>query len=358
MKNSRSHKNRINGLCSGFAFIGNLLEKYYPEYSFYYMSDSSSSFEGVIRNYKKFKDMDKSNELSKYDIITLSAWENIIYYKKKNSKQLLIAYPNGFIVGLNYDQTIKEVPLPKRLIHRLMKLFFDKKMQQMYKNADMLIVSTPNMIEHAKKLREDALWLPNPIDTKTFSPKGAKVKLEGNPSVFLPTRLHAFKNPLFGVNLFKKIKAKYPDAKLHMIRYGGGEDPLFNAFKQLVDLKDVVYHEKMPHYELCKYYRSANIVLGQFNDTLGNFSLVELEAMASGAALVTLDIYEINQEFGGLKNLEKLAFRLIEDKAFKKRFIKRNLDYVIRNHSEKAVAKIAKEYVDRGFEKIRKQGKK
>jgi glycosyltransferase involved in cell wall biosynthesis len=330
----------IRGFAAGFGFIGAVLEKYSIEYNFNYLIDSSN-IRGVIRNYIKLKELNDMGLLDKYNIVTLSTWENIIYYKKK-PQQKLIAYPNGFIVGLNYDQTIKEVPLPKRLIHRIVKVLFDKKMQRKYKEADMLIVSTPNMLVHAKKLRNDAVWLPNPIDTDMFSIEGDKIVLEGNPSIFLPTRLHAFKNPLFGINLFKKIKTKYPNAKLHMIKYGNGEDPLFNAFKKIIDLKDVIYHDKMSSMELATYYRSADLVLGQFNETLGNLSMIELEAIACGASIVTLDQYEIREEFSNLSKLEPLAFRLlnnsVEDQNFKKEFIKRNQEYVYNIHSEKAVA--------------------
>jgi len=347
MKGSTKNTNNtkeIKGLCSGFSFIGNVVEKYYPNYSFDYMIDSSD-IKGAIRNYLKFRRMDKQGTFDKYDMITLSTWENIIQYKKKSPDQLLIAYPNGFIVGLNYDQTIKEVPFIKRQLHKLLKFFCDKKMKQKYKEADLLVVSTPNMLEHAKKIRKDAIWLPNPIDTEVFNPRGSKVKLEGNPSVFLPTRLHAFKNPLFGVNLFNKIKEKYPDAKLHMIRYGGGEDPLFGAFKRIVNMKDVVYHDKMKREELSKYYRSADLILGQFNPNLAALGMVELEAMACGGAVISLDKYEIYTY--PINTLERLALRIVEDKKFRDSYIKKNIAYIKKMHSPEGVSRLCIDFINK-----------
>lgn len=125
-----------------------------------------------------------------------------------------------------------------------------------------------------------------------------------------------------------------------MIRYGRGADPLFNAFRKIIDEKEVVYHDRMPREELAKYYRSADLVLGQFNPVYANFSLVELETMACGAPIVTLDKYEIKKEFNNLNRLENLAFRLLENKEFRQRFMKRNLEYVKKMHGEREVAQI------------------
>jgi hypothetical protein len=93
----------------------------------------------------------------------------------------------------------------------------------------------------------------------------------------------------------------------------------------------------MPHEELHKYYRSADLVLGQFGESLGTLSLVELEAIACGAPLVTLDKYELKLS---LSKAEETAFKLIENPEFKRNYIKRNLDYVRRVHSEKAVSEL------------------
>jgi glycosyltransferase involved in cell wall biosynthesis len=328
-------------LINGFSFLYDVFKK---DDSYEYINLTPPHYkytplEYYYKNIKIFSSLKKTSEINKFDVIHLNSWDSILMYNPKNKlkNQITIAEAHGFFVGLNFDATINELPVTKKIPNKILKILFDKKMRERLKRYDIFYVSTPNMLVHAKKIRKDAIWLPNPIDTKTFNPIGKKIKLDGNPSVFLPTRLHAFKNPLYGINVFKKIKKKYPHAKLHMINYGGGADPLFNAFKKIIDEKEVIYHDRMSRDELAKYYRSADIVLGQFNEVLGNFSMIELEAMACGAPIVTLDKYEIKKEFEKLENLEKLAFKLIKDKKFKDKFVKRNMNYVRAVHSENSV---------------------
>jgi glycosyltransferase involved in cell wall biosynthesis len=329
--------NKPKYLINGFKFLYDIFSRIDNTYEYNFEFPKSSQYD-FITNYLL---LNKIN-LLEYEIIHINCWENILHYnpKKKSKSQITIAEAHGFFVGVNFKATLRELPIKKRIPNYILKILFDKYMQKKIKQYDLFYVSTPNLLEHAKEIRNDAIWLPNPINTDIFNSNGQRITLEGNPAIFLPTRLHAFKNPLFGVNIFKKIKIKYPKAKLHMINYGRGADPLFNAFKKIVNKKDVIYHDRMPHKELAKYYRSADLVLGQFNENLGNFSLVELEAMACGAPIVTLDKYEIKKEFEKLNQLEELAFKLIENKKFKEQFIKRNLAYVKKMHSEKSVTKM------------------
>lgn len=325
---------------SGFSRITEIIcSDLKKEYDFEF-KDFTSTYCGLIKSRNFLKKKYKTKEIYDYDVVHLGTWEVIISFKKVRKDQLFIAHAHGFFVGINFDATIREIPFVKRQISKALKFFLDNKMKNKLREADMFYVSTPNMLEHAKKIRSDALWLPNPIDVKNFNPNGKKAKLEGNPSVFFPTRFHAFKNPLYGVNIFNKILEKYPEAKLHIVNYGGAPDPLRVEFKfKLLKKGTYIEHKMMPHDKLAEFYRGADLVLGQFNDNLGNLSLVELEAMASGAPIVTLDKYERDMP---LDKCEEIAFKIIEDKKFKSKFIKDNLDYVRRVHSDEAVAKLHK----------------
>jgi len=328
------------------------------DYTFLFPKGSRYDY---LTDYVLLRKWIREGKLKDFKILHINTWENILQFDNKKDKypgQITIAEAHGFFVGVNFDATLRELPLQKRIPNFMLKLLANNKMQKRLREYDIFYYSTPNMEKHAKKIRKDATWLPNPIDTNIFYPKGPKVNLEGDPAIFFPTRLHAFKNPLFGVNLFKKIRKKYPKAKLHMINYGLGADPLFNAFKRMVDKNDVVYHERMPREELAKYYRSADLVLGQFNPLLANLSMIELEAMACGAPLVTLDIYQIKDELASLENLEKLAFKILGDKKFRIQFIERNAKYVLKIHSEKAVTKLNNQIISEEMKRQQRRMKK
>lgn len=335
---------------AGFDFIAKALEKYYSEqYAFKYETLAPGTF-GLPKNYWLIKKKIRSEELSKYDVVHLGAWETILAYKKIRKDQIFIAHAHGFIAGLSYDKLIWSLPFVKRQLAKIQDFLMGKKMKKQIRSADIFYVSTPNLLEYAKKIRKDAIWLPNSIDVSKFNPKGEKKKLEGTPSVLFLTRFHAFKNPLYGVLLFNKILKKYPDARLHVINYGSGMDPLFKSFKKKFLKKGTfIEHKLMPHEELAKMFRGADLVLGQFNEAFGSLTLLELEAMATGAPVVTQAKYELNIP---LNKCESLAFKLIEDKKFRSKYIKENIDYVRKVHSEEVVAKLHEKNIKNLIKKI------
>lgn len=323
-------------LWNGFVKIGEYLSKHMPEYEFVFSFPKSWRGDWIT-NYQLIKKMIRTHEIDAYDIVHINNWEGILAYSKRRKDQIFVAHAHGFFVGVNFDRTIVELPFFRRNMSRVLKFMLDAKMKRKLKTADLFYCSTPNMLEHCKKIRPDAKWLPLPMNFKLCSPTGEKKKLEGNPAIFLPTRIHVFKNPIFGARLFDRIRMKYPSAKLHIIRYGRGADPLYDEFVGIVGKEHLIEHPLMPREELVKYYRGADLVLGQFNPNLGNLSLVELEAMACGAPIVTLDKFELDYP---TEKLDSIAFRLIADKKYRLSYIKKNNSYVRKVHSEEAVAEL------------------
>lgn len=124
----------------------------------------------------------KTGKLKQYSVIHINTWENILQYepRKKYPGQVTIAEAHGFCVGINFNATLRELPIEKRIPNFFLKVLFDRKMRKKMKQYDIFYISTPNMLEHAKKIRKDALLLPNPIDTTIFNPHGEKVKLRAS----------------------------------------------------------------------------------------------------------------------------------------------------------------------------------
>ncbi len=326
-------------LMNGFRFLFNSFEKHIPDYAFKFLFPKPGRFD-FITNYLLFRKWQKQGKIKEFDVVHVNNWENFLNIpsKKKRGNQIWIAESHGFHVGLNFEQTIKELPLPNKIMSKILKSLLTKKIKKKIKEFDIYYVSTPNMLEHAKKIRQDAMWLPNPINMDVFNPYGKKIKLQGNPAIFLPTRLHVFKNPIFAINLFKKIKKKYPKACLHLIDYGFQGGPLTPELKMRLKDKEIyIWHKRMDKERLATMYRSADLILGQFNETLGMLSLVELEAMDCGAPMVTLDLYELNLP---LDQCEKKVFKILENNKFKKQYVNRLYNYVVRTHSAESIKKV------------------
>ena len=76
-------------------------------------------------------------------------------------------------------------------------------------------------------------------------------------------------------------------------------------------------------------YRASDIVLGHFHPTLGMMSLVEIEATATGTAVISYDKYEINTR---LEDLESITFEILSDAKKYKEFVEKNRNIVLKNH--------------------------
>ena len=206
------------------------------------------------------------------------------------------------------------------------------------------------MLEHVKKIRPDARWLPNAIDFELFSSYWDTVEMKWDPVIFYPTRIHSFKNPTFWIELFLKIKKKYPKAVLHCINYPNGWDALYTKYrKELANSNDYVWHEFKTKKELSDMYRSSDIVLWHFHPSLWMMSLVELQAAACETAVISYDKYEIQTH---LEDLEKITFEILEDPKMYKEFVSKNRQVVLKNHSAENIAKTLEKDISRVENKI------
>jgi len=281
----------------------------------------------------------KSGEIAKYTVIHINNWENFLNIKYKKPHQIWIAESHGIHIGLNDKIAISQSRGVKKLIGNLLFRIFSRLIIKSIKKFDIYLVAIPNALRYAKMIRSDVAWLPNPINDYFFE-KIKPTPLDGSPAVFFPTRFHPVKNPLFGIKIFERILRKYPKAKLHIIKYGKNLSQEDKYVKQLSRLsKHIVYHNLLKKEELAVMYHSADLVLGAFNQNeyYANLNLIELEAMACGAAVIAHDKYEFIKK--DLDELPDMALKLIEDSKFKSRYIEQSKKYVRKIHSAEKIAK-------------------
>jgi len=324
-------------LIHSFYFVGKTIEKYLHTSKFYYYSYQGNFLVNIIGNLLDFRKKLKTKFFDKYDIIHINAWENIINIPPKNKRknQIWIAETHGLHIGFN-DKSFYKTLLPnKRALAFFISIFTKRKMIKKIKSADIYYVSTPNLLSAAKLIRPDVEWLPNPINLDIFKPTGKTIKLEGNPSIFLPTRLHKNKNSLFIIKLLNKIINEFPESKITYVDYGK-KSPDETKFIKTIEKNHCKKCEFLSQEKLATYFRSADLIIGQFSDVAGN-GLIELQAMACKAPLVSYDIYETIKV--DRKDLPKYAIKLINNKTFRTKEIKRNYEYVSKVHNPKTIAK-------------------
>ncbi|MEM3458319.1 MAG: glycosyltransferase family 4 protein [Candidatus Bathyarchaeia archaeon] len=148
------------------------------------------------------------------------------------------------------------------------------------KKCDKVLVSTPDVLGIAKRFREDAEYLPNPVDAEIFYPKPL-VEHDGKKRVLIASDSNwNVKGTDVAIRALGKIKE---EVEVSIIRYGVD-------FEKTVSLAySVGLHvnvlPKVPHEKLNQYYWNADVVIDRFK--LGSLGVVSLEAIACGRPVIT-----------------------------------------------------------------------
>jgi len=146
--------------------------------------------------------------------------------------------------------------------------------------CDKVIVSTPDILGIAKKFRDDAVYLPNPVDTALFYPK-ALMSHGGKKRVLIASDSNwAVKGTDIAIKALSRIK---DEVDVSIIAYGKDFDKTVALASSLGLRLNVL--PKIPHERLNEYYWNADVVLDRFK--LGSLRMVSLEAIACGRPVIT-----------------------------------------------------------------------
>ncbi len=130
--------------------------------------------------------------------------------------------------------------------------------------------------------------IPNGVDIHRFSPSlHPRIKKDGRIILFVG-RLDKRKGAEVAIRAFKRIKERFPEARLLIIGQGPREKALKGLVREM-NLKDVLFLGYAPREELPFYYASGDVYV---SPALGGeaFGIVLLEAMATGKPVVASDI--------------------------------------------------------------------
>jgi glycosyltransferase involved in cell wall biosynthesis len=148
------------------------------------------------------------------------------------------------------------------------------------KSCNRVLVSTPDVLDLAKRFREDAEYLPNPIDTELFYPKPV-VQHEGKKRVLIASDCNY---DVKGTDIAIKALSKIEDKVEVSIIKNGLDFSRTVALASSLGLSLNVL-SKVTHQKLNEYYWSADVVIDRFK--LGSLGVVSLEAIACGRPIVT-----------------------------------------------------------------------
>jgi glycosyltransferase involved in cell wall biosynthesis len=160
------------------------------------------------------------------------------------------------------------------------------------KNCAKILVSTPDILPIAKQYRNDAEYLPNPIDSKLFYPKPAIQNGKKKKVLIASDSNWSVKRTDVAINALSKIKE---EVEVSIIKHGKDFDKT-TALASSLGLRLKIL-PKVPHAKLNEYYWSADVVIDRF--ALGSLGMVSLEAIACGRPAIAYvsSEYEENKDF-------------------------------------------------------------
>jgi glycosyltransferase involved in cell wall biosynthesis len=148
------------------------------------------------------------------------------------------------------------------------------------KNCGKVLVSTPDVLGIARQSRQDAEYLPNPVDTELFYPKPVTPH-EGKRRVLVASDLNwSVKGTDVVVRALNGIK---DEVDVNIVGYGVD----FDRTAALASSLGLCYNvlPKVSHERLNEYYWNADIVIDRLK--LGSLGMVSLEAIACGRPVIT-----------------------------------------------------------------------
>lgn len=181
----------------------------------------------------------------------------------------------GILGGYPYWLHCHGTDIRRNLYHPL----FKKPTAMSLNRAGKVFYSTPDLKVHAGKVRPDAMFLPNPIQTEMFEPKG----FDGTRGkVLLISRIDKIKGIDLAFSALEKLKKRNPSVQIDAILWG----PDLDRFKD----KDFVnFIPKVTHQGIAGLIPNYQVIIGQFE--LGIMGMSEMEAMACARPVVSVFEY-------------------------------------------------------------------
>lgn len=148
-------------------------------------------------------------------------------------------------------------------------------MKHNLKKCDMILVSTPDILDAAKRYREETEYLPNPVDTSLFYPKPAKAHKEKLRVLVASDSNWDVKGTDIAIRALTRLKNEVEVFLIHKGRDFAKTVALADSLGLHLNILPATSHENMNN-----YFWNADVVMDRFK--LGSLGMVSLEAIACG----------------------------------------------------------------------------
>jgi len=230
---------------------------------------------------------------------------------------------------------------PKKRKRLLARLFDNLIASKIIKMVDIITYSTPDLQEILSYIRNDAIFIPNFVDSSRFKPAKAINGLNSTPKILITSTFSYNKGGRVALKAMKIVKEEYPDIEIAALK------PKIDHIYQAILLEEIerenikvlppIPDNLMP--DILNYY---DIIVGQFY--IGALGRLELEAMACGKPLICFfkywnwydsppPIISATSPDNIAKNIKKL----ITYKDIREKIGTENRKWVVRNHDLKVI---------------------
>jgi len=205
------------------------------------------------------------------------------------------------------------------------------------KRAYQVYYSTPDLYNNhgLNKIRADADFLPNPIDTDFFCPRGDG-GVTRNTKVLIIQRLDEVKGLDIFFQLIPHLVAKYPLLEFTAFKIG-------TMVSKYSDIPRITFIDRVPYEQMPNVILEHDLVIGQFR--LGCIGMCELESMACAKPLIAnfelSNVYEKSPPLFSVKDRASIweaVCTVVENPEIGIEMGKRAREWVIKQHGIRNVA--------------------
>jgi len=245
-------------------------------------------------NYNDRKDVLRIDPKIKQQIIGADPTYKLILYMRRFTRNIDLLHCNYCLFPVIAGYWCKLIDKKKYIAHARGSDIRDidlKKYRFIIKytirKANLFLVTTPDLLKIGRTIRNDAAWIPNPVDTERFHQIKPKIDLHQgfDYAVFMPATNFELKATNSVIRQFSELPS---DFCLHLVSYEPSpQDYSLSKLIKELNLEDRIFiHKRIPHTEMVQFYNASDVVIDQFGGVRA-FGNVTLEALACGKTVIT-----------------------------------------------------------------------
>lgn len=207
------------------------------------------------------------------------------------------------------------------------------------RKADAVLIAVPDILEVAREYRDDARYIPNPVDIDMFKP--IDIQEHEDFRVLLASDLSFIKGIDRFVKEFSIFQKEFPNSILRVIKYGRDASFMLNLLRDINVRYEVIPYQ--PHDKMVDIYGWADVVVTDMS--LGYLHMSSLEAMACMRPVVQYINRDYYKEIPAPPVIStdevdlKEALSKLMDLKERKRIARLQFEYVLSYHNPKDISR-------------------